>query len=139
MSKDSRLARMAHVLAHMGSHDGVATSEVIARMLSTNPVVVRRTMGELRDAGYVASEKGSKGGWRLLLGLDQITLLDLHHALRTSSIFTVDAAGDRSGCPVAEAADKAVLDALDGSRVAFEAMLSKVRLSDIAAQHPSLA
>ena len=65
MRQDSRLSRMLHVLIHMDRHDGALTSEVIAAMLNTNPVVIRRTMAGLRDAGYVRSEKGHGGGWRL--------------------------------------------------------------------------
>jgi DNA-binding IscR family transcriptional regulator len=42
---DSRLSRMLHVLLHMARHDKPFTSEQIAKMLQTNPVVVRRTMG----------------------------------------------------------------------------------------------
>jgi DNA-binding IscR family transcriptional regulator len=41
---DSRLSRMLHVLLHMARHDAPMTSETIAKMLGTNPVVVRRTM-----------------------------------------------------------------------------------------------
>ena len=44
MRNDTRLSRMLHVLIHMARHEGPATSEAIAQMLGTNPVVVRRTM-----------------------------------------------------------------------------------------------
>ena len=60
MSKDTRLARVAHVLVHMSFNEGTATSETIAAMLDTNPVVVRRIMGALREGGYVSSERGPK-------------------------------------------------------------------------------
>ncbi|MFP8913766.1 transcriptional regulator, partial [Pseudomonas aeruginosa] len=43
MRNDTRLSRMLHVLIHMARHEGPATSEAIAQMLGTNPVVVRRT------------------------------------------------------------------------------------------------
>ena len=56
MRKDSRLSRMLHVLIHMGRHEERATSETIAQMLGTNPVVVRRTMGLLKEQGFVTSE-----------------------------------------------------------------------------------
>ena len=62
MRKDSRLSRMLHVLIHMGRHEERATSETIAQMLGTNPVVVRRTLGLLKEKGYVRSEKGHQGG-----------------------------------------------------------------------------
>ena len=48
MPSDTRLSRMLHALIHMDRIGGPVTSEVISRMLDTNPVVVRRTMGGLR-------------------------------------------------------------------------------------------
>ena len=65
MRNCSRLAQMLHVLLHMARHERPMTSEAIARMLGTNPVVVRRTMAGLRDVGYVGPEKGHGGGWEM--------------------------------------------------------------------------
>ena len=66
MRKDSRLSRMLHVLIHMDQLNAPATSEKIASMLNTNPVVVRRTMAGLRDKGYVTL--GQRPWRRLVLG-----------------------------------------------------------------------
>jgi Rrf2 family protein len=134
VSKDSRLARMAHVLVHMACHDGAATSETIARMLNTNPVVVRRTMAGLRDRGYVTSEKGPRGGWRLTRPLEDLTLLDVHRALETASVFTIGATADHAECPVEHLANQAIVGALAQASQALEAELAKVRLSDILAE-----
>jgi len=41
---------MLHVLIHMHKRGGRTTSETIALMLDTNPVVVRRTMASLKHA-----------------------------------------------------------------------------------------
>ena len=41
---DGRLSRMLHVLLHMARQDVAFTSDQIAKMLNTNPVLVRRTM-----------------------------------------------------------------------------------------------
>jgi len=51
MRQDGRLSRMLHVLIHISLHDGAATSDTIARLLDTNPVVVRRTLAGLREQG----------------------------------------------------------------------------------------
>ena len=50
---------MLHLLIHMGRMDGTLTSDAAAIMLGTNPVVIRRTMAGLRDAGYVRSVRGT--------------------------------------------------------------------------------
>ncbi|MDG3441064.1 Rrf2 family transcriptional regulator [Nitrospirillum amazonense] len=138
MSRDSRLARMAHVLVHMAFHDGVATSETIARMLNTNPVVVRRTMAGLRDRGYVTSEKGPRGGWRLTRRLEELTLLDVHQALETASVFTIGPSDDHAACPVEHLANQAITGAMDQASAALEAALGQVRLSDILAEGQAL-
>jgi DNA-binding IscR family transcriptional regulator len=80
MRNDSRLSRMLHVLLHMARHDGPMTSEAIGMMLGTNPVVVRRTLAGLRDAGYVRSDKGHGGGWAIACDLERVSLLDVEMA-----------------------------------------------------------
>lgn len=86
MKTDGRLARMLHVLVHMGLLGGRETSERIAQMLNTNPVVVRRTLGGLRDHGIVASEGGRGGGWKLVKSLGEVTVLDVQRALNAGLI-----------------------------------------------------
>lgn len=57
------------------------TSAEIAAHAGTNPVVVRRVLGYLRDAGLLTSEKGHAGGWSLARTPDAITLADVYLAL----------------------------------------------------------
>jgi len=40
----------------MAQHDGPMTSEVLAKAMSTNPVVIRRIMAELFDGNHDALE-----------------------------------------------------------------------------------
>ncbi|HBN49559.1 MAG TPA: transcriptional regulator, partial [Thalassospira sp.] len=103
MRRDSRLSRMLHVLIHMDRFGGAMTSDMIARMLDTNPVVVRRTMAGLRDAGYVRSEKGHGGGWVIIRPLSEITFLDIHNALGNPSIFAMGVAVEHPECLVEQA------------------------------------
>lgn len=98
MRNDTRLSRMLHVLLHMSRHDRPATSDNIAEMLNTNPVVVRRTMALLKEKGYVRSEKGHRGGWTLAKRLADITLLDIHKALGPSSLFAIGLSTDHPKC-----------------------------------------
>ena len=57
MRTDNKLSRILHVLLHMARQNRSFTSEEIAKMLSTNPVVIRRTMVGLKQANFVQSEK----------------------------------------------------------------------------------
>lgn len=116
---DTRLSRMLHVLIHMARHELPATSDTIAKMLGTNPVVVRRTMGLLKKQGYVSSEKGHRGGWTLARPLAEITLLDIHNALGSSSLFAIGLSTDHPECLV----EQSVNDALTGAFEAAQSLL----------------
>ncbi|MBK1837720.1 Rrf2 family transcriptional regulator [Azospirillum sp. YIM B02556] len=133
MRPDSRLSRMLHVLIHMDRHDGALTSEAIAVMLNTNAVVIRRTMAGLRDAGYVRSEKGHGGGWRLACPLDGITLLDIHRALGEPTVFAIGPTDDDPRCLVEQAVNAALADALREAEAVLVRRLGMVTLADLAA------
>ena len=81
MKRDSRLSGVLHVLLHMAEMNGPVTSETMARAMQTNPVVIRRIMAGLREAGLVRSEKGHGGGWTIGRPLSEITLRDIYDAL----------------------------------------------------------
>ena len=133
MKRDSRLSRMLHVLLHMARSDGPVTSELIARMLGTNAVVVRRTMAGLRDAGLVRSEKGHGGGWSLACDLAHVSLLDVHVALGEPTIFAIGNAAESPGCLVEQAVNVALEGALRDAAALLTARLRGVTLADIAA------
>lgn len=87
MKRNSRLSLALHTLGHMaGNPAKIRTSVDIAEHAGTNPVVVRRVLGKLREAGLLTSEKGHAGGWRLARQPDEITLADVYLALGESLI-----------------------------------------------------
>lgn len=132
MRGDSRLSRMLHVLIHMDRHEGPVTSELIARMLNTNPVVVRRTMAGLREQGYVTSEKGHGGGWLLARPLDQITLRDVYDALGRPTVFALGVAQDHPDCLVEQAVNDAVSEALAEAEARLLARLGEITIGALA-------
>lgn len=58
-----------------------ATSEEMADSINTNPVVVRRLLGDLRRAGLVETKRGVGGGVRLAGKPEAIMLRDVYEAL----------------------------------------------------------
>lgn len=111
MNKDSRLSGVLHCLLHMAEQDAPATSESLALAMQTNPVVVRRLMGGLRDAGFVASARGHGGGWLLSCPLEQVTLRDIHEAVGAPSLLAVGHREEQPGCLVEQAVNAALGDA----------------------------
>ena len=116
MRNDTRLSRMLHVLIHMARHEHPATSDTLAQMLGTNPVVIRRTMALLKEQGYVRSEKGHRGGWTLAKPLADMTLLDIHEALGSASLFAIGLSTDHPECLVEQAVNAALTDAFDAAQ-----------------------
>ena len=133
MKRDSRLSSVLHALLHMAEQEGPVTSEVLARCLGTNPVVVRRTMGYLREAGIVTSDRGHAGGWRIHADLGTVTLRQLHEALGESAMFAMGNRNETPECLV----EQSVNAALEGSFAEAEALLlrrfSEITLADLAA------
>lgn len=109
MKRDGRLSGVLHVLLHMAQKDGPVTSKVLAKVMDTNPVVIRRVMAGLRDHGYVQSEKGHGGGWTLACDLSKVTLRDIYTALGSPSLLAIGNRTESPGC-VVEASVNAALD-----------------------------
>lgn len=131
MRPDSRLSRMLHVLLHMAQHNGALTSEQIAKMLGTNPAVVRRTMAGLRREGYVNSAKGHGGGWIIACDLQSITLLDVHKAVGGPRLFTIGNERAHATCAVEQAVNKALEVALQEAEAILMQKLRAVTLMDL--------
>lgn len=81
MNTDTRLAVAAHILALL-SFVGkeYRTSDLLARSVNTNPVVVRRLTSQLKKAGLVDVRRG-QGGSTLNRKPETITLLDVYKAV----------------------------------------------------------
>ncbi|NWJ24553.1 Rrf2 family transcriptional regulator [Rhizobium sp. RM] len=134
MRHDTRLSRVLHILIHMEKHERPATSEAIATMLQTNPVVIRRTMAGLRDEGYVTSEKGHGGGWVLARPLAEITLLDIYRALGKPELFSIGLAGDNPNCVIEQAVNEALSDAMSEAQSILLTRFERITLAELAKQ-----
>src|SRR5690606_29438879 len=108
MKRDSRLSSVLHALLPMAEQDGPVTSETLALCLGTNPVVVRRTMGYLRQAGIVTSERGHAGGWRIHADLGSVTLRQLHEALGEPATFAIGNRNETPECLVEQTVNAAL-------------------------------
>ena len=132
MPRDLRLSRMLHVLIHMDRHVDRATSEQISKMISTNPVVVRRMMAGLRERGIGASEKGHGGGWQLARRLSAVTLRDVYDAIGRPPLFNIGSRADPSECLVEKAVDARLDAALTEAETRLLAQFAAVAVEDLA-------
>jgi Rrf2 family protein len=105
MNSSSRFVVASHILAGMHCAQYIqgvtsVTSDFIAEGVNTNPVVIRRLLGQLREAGLVDSQAGSKGGFSLAKPTDQITLLDVYRATEQGTLFHFHYTEPNQECPV---------------------------------------
>lgn len=132
MKRGSRLSSVLHALLHIADQDGPVTSETLAQCLETNPVVVRRTLGYLRKARIVTSDRGHSGGWRIHVDLGVITLRQLHEALGAPAVFAVGNRNETPACLI----EQTVNATLEGTFAKAEALLlkrfSEISLADLA-------
>ncbi len=132
MRQDSRLSRMLHVLVHMSNATHPLTSEAIAKMLQTNPVVIRRTLAHLREEGFVESTKGHGGGWILSRSLDSMSLYDVYEAIGAPELFALGLSSDSPTCLIEKAANAALSKSLRQAEKTILSQFKAVKLSQIA-------
>ncbi|MCY4242570.1 MAG: Rrf2 family transcriptional regulator [Rhodobacter sp.] len=131
MKRNSRLSLALHTLGHMaGDPDRVRTSAAIAEHAGTNPVVVRRVLGRLREAGLLTSEKGHAGGWRLARKPGEITLADVYLALNERLVAGRENA-DTPECAVERALQERVAAVLEDIERSLVKRLTETSISEV--------
>ncbi len=131
MKRNSRLSLALHTLSHMaGEPDRVRTSSDIADHAGTNPVVVRRVLGRLREAGLLTSEKGHAGGWRLARKPQEISLADVYLAL-DERLVASDEISEAPACSVEHALQKRVSGVLEEIEQSLVQKLGETSISEV--------
>jgi DNA-binding IscR family transcriptional regulator len=153
MRYDSRLSGVLHVLLHMAERDLAErdlaerdmahrpmTSDMLAKAMGTNPVVIRRIMAGLRERGYVQSEKGHGGGWTLACDLTKVTLRDVYNALGCPSLLAIGNRSETPQCLVEQAVNASLNHAFRDAEALLLSRLDGVTLAALSADfHARLA
>jgi Rrf2 family protein len=130
MSASTRFSVAVHLLcalAWLGEQG--ATSAELAESVNTNPVVLRRVLGQLAEAGLVQGQPGRRGGYTLGKRPERISLRDVYRALGESGPLALHEHPENEACPVScgikpllggvlERADRALQDELARTRIA---------------------
>jgi len=137
----SRVAVAVHVLAYMAwKRSEAVTSERIAASVNTNPVVVRRIVGALRNAGMVTVQPGVGGGATLAREPEEITLLDVYRAVEDGEeLFSLHTSEPSRSCNVGGNIRDVLRPIFCTAHRAMEAVLERVTIADVGGQVMAMA
>lgn len=133
MKISSRFAIAVHILSLLSLNPGTHnTSEWIAASVNTNPVVIRRILGQLKASDLVHVKSGS-GGASLTGPLDSITLLQVYRAVAVveeGALFSIHEEPNPA-CAVG-AHIQAVLELILGkAQEAMEQVLAEITMAEL--------
>lgn len=130
----SRFAFAVHILAGLARwSEEPVTSDFLAGSIGTNPVVVRRLLGKLRQAGLVEVAAGSKGGARLALSPERIDLGTVYRAVETGEVLGLHRHPPNPACPVGRNIGEVLSGIFGEAERAMEQTLAKTTLADVTA------
>jgi len=101
MAANSQFSIAVHVLTILARYEGERIkSEMLAASVNTNPVVIRRLLGQLGHANLIVSQTGAAGGTSLARSPDKITLAEIYKAVSCGEVFALHGRSPNQDCPV---------------------------------------
>ena len=134
MQISSRFSVAVHVLTLLAVTPAgeLLTSDRMAGSVNTNPVVIRRILGQLKKAGLV-EVRAAAGGTYLRRASADITLLDVYRAVEVveGNLFSMHDKPNPK-CPVGRNIQAALDDTLRRAQAALEQELAGVSVAQVA-------
>jgi Rrf2 family protein len=132
MPANSRFAIAVHILTLMArAGDTPLKSDEVACSVNTNPVVIRRILCALSNAGLVVSQTGATGGSRLALAPKEITLLEVYRAVDAGEAFALHPQPPNAKCPVGMNIEGALETILEEVEQGIERVLEKLTIEKV--------
>ncbi|WP_268822109.1 Rrf2 family transcriptional regulator [Paenibacillus tarimensis] len=131
----TRFSMAVHILSLITTSTNEVTGDFIAGSVNTNPVVIRRIMGMLKKAGLLDVRPGV-GGAFLLKAPEDITLLDIYHAVHViegNRLFGVHQ-DSNVRCQVGRNIESILQFELNEAQSAMEQRLAQTTLSKLIAR-----
>lgn len=108
-----------------------ANSELLAKSLNTNPVVVRRILKTLENHGLVKVRPGRHGGVELLRSPADITLEDVYKAVEPNgALFALRERGNQR-CPVNNAMIRTLPSLFGTADAAVDNVLRRTKIASL--------
>ena len=134
MQISSRFTLAIHIFACIDTFksDYKVTSDFLAGSTNVNPVIIRKTLGQLKAAGLVEVVRGS-GGAFITKPLDKISFLDIYYAvecIENGELFHFHE-NPNVNCPVGKNIHVVLDDKLLRVQTAMEKELASITLKDV--------
>jgi Rrf2 family protein len=132
MAANTRMATAVQILCVIG-YKGPAgtTSQVVARSLRTNPVVVRRLLKSMQQHGLVEIRPGKDGGVQLRQPPGRITLDQVYKAVEDDTdVFALRPRGNPA-CPVDSRMKPLLAPIFGAASMAVEKTLKKTTIASL--------
>ena len=135
MAANSRLTIAVHALAWLAlaqqqGRDRL-TSDQVAASVNTNPVVIRRSLSDLRRAGLVRVRRGAEAGWSLARRPEDITVLAVFEAVTPEPLFAMHHTEPNLNCPVGRGIQPALHGLYCGAEQALRRELVGTSIADV--------
>lgn len=147
MQISSRFTLAIHIFACIETFQGEykVTSDFLAQSTNVNPVIIRKLLGQLKNAGLIDVARGT-GGTTAAKPLNEITFLDIYRAvdcIENGELFHFHE-NPSTDCPVGRNIHHILDDKLIRIQDAMEKELASITLEDLrkdtqkylASEHP---
>ncbi|WP_027380050.1 Rrf2 family transcriptional regulator [Chryseobacterium daeguense] len=98
---NTRFSTAIHIMTLLAqSPDEWLTSEWMAGSINVNPVIVRKEISVLKQAGLISSRQGKEGGSQLAKNADLIQISDIYLAVKNTEVLGKKNNNPNPACPV---------------------------------------
>ncbi len=136
MTVVSRYTVALHILTWLAfmtdEKDEFLPSDRIANSVNTNPVFLRRILGQLAKAGLVLVQHGGTGaGWKLARRPEAISMLNVYEAVVQTPLFELHHSMPNFNCVIGQGIQPALQDVYDESERAMKERLAGVSIANL--------
>ncbi|MDY0930952.1 Rrf2 family transcriptional regulator [Chryseobacterium sp. CFBP8996] len=98
---NTRFATAIHIMTLLSKFSQEwMTSDWLAGSINVNPVIVRKEIGVLKEAGLIISRKGKEGGSQLAKDASEISISEIYLAVKNSDVLGKKNNSPNPACPV---------------------------------------
>lgn len=111
------------------------TSDILAGSVGVNPVIIRKTLSQLKNAGLISVARGT-GGADIIKDLEDISLFDIYCAVeclgKSGQLFNFHDKPNPE-CPIGKNIHNVLDNRLEAIQKAMEAELAQTSLAEVVA------